>query len=140
MLGFIHMTNRLPTVVLIDHHRARFFEAKPDGRHFEEHDHLVPKDPHGFERHLEHRKEAHYKGERTPEPTEYYERIAERLKGAPAIVLIGDGTGKSSAMEFLAAYLKKKHTETAARIVRTADADLSSITLPKIDELALSEG
>jgi len=123
------------TVVLIDHHRARFFETK-DG-HLKEHDHLEPKDPHGFHRHLEHRKEAHYKGERVPEATEFYDRIAARLKNSPEIVIIGDGTGKSSAMHYLIEYLKDKHKDVAARIFTTSQADLSSITIPRIEEIAL---
>lgn len=56
-------------VVAVDHHQARFFEFGSDGVHLVERDHLKPLDPHGFERHLEHRKEADYKGERVPTPT-----------------------------------------------------------------------
>src|SRR5579872_6613413 len=48
--------------VLIDHRAARFFKAGPEDGRFVQVDHIEPKDPHGFRRHLEHRKEAHYKG------------------------------------------------------------------------------
>jgi hypothetical protein len=124
----------MPIVVLIDHHRARFFETAPGQARPEEQGHLEPKDPHGFERHLEHRKEADYKGERIPEPTEFYERIAERLKPSQSIVLVGGGTGKSSAMHYLMEYLEKKHKDIAKRVLRTVEADLSSITLPQIEQ------
>jgi stalled ribosome rescue protein Dom34 len=130
----------MTTVVLIDHHRARFFESAGGQHHVEERGPLDPKDPHGFERHLEHRKEAHFKGERVPEATEFYERIAERLaerlKDAGSIILIGDATGKSSAMLYLTEYLKKKHNDIADRIIATSRADLSSITLAEIEQIA----
>jgi hypothetical protein len=124
------------TVLLIDHHHARFFEtAGPDGR-LVEREHLEPKDPHGFRRHLEHRKEADYGGQRVPEADEFYERVAERLKDAASIVLVGDATGKSSASRYLLAYLDKKHKAIADRIVGTEDADLSAISLGRIEEIA----
>lgn len=122
------------TVVLIDHHRARFFEPASDG--LTEGAHLEPLDPHGFQRRLEHRKEADYKGQRVPEEDEFYERIAQRLRNAPSILLLGDGTGKSSAMEYLLAYLKHRHKEIADRVVATQDADLSAISLGEIEQIA----
>ncbi len=123
------------TIILTDHRRARFFEPAPEGR-LAEGEHLEPKDPHGFQRHLEHRKEADYKGQRVPEADEFYDRIAERLKASSSILLIGDAAGKSSAMRYFLGYLKQKHKEIADRIVGTEDADLSSITLGKIEEIA----
>ena len=128
------------TIVLIDHHHARFFAPAGDGAHLVEREHLEPKDPHGFERHLEHRKEAHYKGERVPEPSEFYERVAQHLKGVPAIVLAGDGTGKSSAMAHLHEYLRAKHKDVAEHVVAAVDADLSSIGLGEIEQLARTAG
>lgn len=124
------------TVLLIDHQRARFFDSAATPGGLVEDAHLEPKDPHGFLRHIEHRKEADYRGERVPEADEFYDRIAERLKGSTSILLIGDATGKSSAMQYLSAYLTHKHKEIADRIVGTEDADLSSITLGEIEELA----
>jgi hypothetical protein len=127
-----------PTVVLIDHHGARFFEPA-NGRHrFEERAHLEPTDPRGYERHLEHRKEADFKGQRTPEATEFYGRVADRLKNAPAIVLVGDATGKSSAMRYLFEYLEEKHHDIASRVRARVEADLSSIGLEEIERIASS--
>lgn len=130
-------TQNSPTVVLIDHHRARFYERSSDGWRFDESADIEPKDPHGFERHLEHRKEAHYKGERVPEADEFYERVAQRLKNAPSIVLVGDATGKSSAMNYLLDYLKEKHKDVAARVAATAHEDLSHVDAGDIERLAL---
>jgi hypothetical protein len=59
------------TVLLIDHHGARFFETAGSGTVLEEREHLKPDDPHGFQRHLERRKEADYQGQRTPEADEF---------------------------------------------------------------------
>ena len=124
------------TVVLIDHHGARFFESAGSGTALEEREHLKPKDPRGFERHLEHRKEADYRGQRVPEEDEFYERVAQRLTSASPILLIGDATGKSSAMQYFLHYLESKHKSIADRIVGTEDANLSGITLGQIEEIA----
>jgi hypothetical protein len=124
------------TVVLIDHQRARFFEAVGAAGGLEERGHLEPRDPHGFLRHLEHRKEADYQGQRVPEADEFYDRIAQRLKGSSSILLIGDAIGKSSAARYLLSYLKQKHKDIADRIVGTEDADLSGITLGEIEQIA----
>jgi hypothetical protein len=123
------------TIMLIDHRSARFFEPASEGR-LTEGEHLEPKDPHGFERHLEHRKEADYKGQRIPEADEFYERISQRLRNAPSILLLGDGTGKSSAMRYFEAYLKERHSEISRRVVGAQDADLSAISLGEIEQIA----
>jgi len=123
------------TIILIDHQGARFFEPAPEGR-LAESDHLKPLDPHGFQRHLEHRKEADYKGQRVPEADEFYERVAQRLRNAPSILLLGDGTGKSSAMRYLLAYLKQRHKETSDRVIAAQDADLSAMSLGEIEQIA----
>jgi hypothetical protein len=122
-------------VLLIDHHSARFFEPQSDGVHIAEGGHVEPADPHGFERHLEHRKEAHYQGERVPEPPEYYERVAQRLKGFDSILVLGDASGKSSALHYLVQYLQAKHNDVAVHVVDTVQVDLSSITIDEIQNI-----
>jgi hypothetical protein len=124
------------TVVLIDHRSARFYEAVNTAGGLEERGHLAPDDPHGFLRHLEHGKEADYQGQRVPEADEFYDRVAQRLKGSSSITLIGDATGKSSAARYLLAFLKEKHKEIAERIVAVEDADLSALTLGEIEQIA----
>jgi stalled ribosome rescue protein Dom34 len=123
------------TIILIDHRRARFFEPASEGR-LAEGAQLEPKDPHGFQRHLEHRKEADYKGQRVPEADEFYDRVAQRLKNAPSILLLGDGSGKSSAMRYFETYLKERHSEISGRVVAAQDADLSAISLGEIEQIA----
>lgn len=135
----VEVSQARPAVVIIDHRHARFFEAQPGSAHLEESGRLEPKDPHGFERHLEHRKEADYQGQRIPEATEFYERIAQRLKGASTIVLIGDATGKSNAMNYFVEYLREKHKEIADRVSATvAHADVSALTLADLERIAVT--
>jgi hypothetical protein len=136
--GFVELIPEWPVmiVLLIDHRRARFFESADSQSGLQEREHIEPADPHGFRRHLEHRKEANYQGQRVPEADEFYERIAHRLAGASSIVLVGDATGNSSALRYLLGYLEKKHKDVADRVIATEDADLSSITPGDIDEIA----
>ena len=121
-------------VVIVDHHSARLYQST--GGSGESEVTVKPKDPHGFHQHLIHRKEAHYQGERVPEDPAFYEQIAKDLVAAQEIILIGHGTGKSSAVEFLAEYLKKHHGAIFQRVVATELVDLSALTDPQIEALA----
>jgi hypothetical protein len=124
-----------PMVVVIDHHAAHIYHDLGGSRPQVEVT-VKPYDPFGFQHHLIHRKEAHYKGDHVPEEDSYYEEIATDLVHAEAIILIGHATGKSSAMEFLSEYLKSHHPETFKRIVATETADFSALTEPEIKAIA----
>ncbi len=121
-------------VVVIDHHAARLFQELASGA--EKETTVKPDDPRGFHRHLIHRKEAHYKGERAPEDTAFYEQIAKALASAKEIILIGHGTGKSNAAVFLDEYLKTHHSTVHQRITATETADLSAMTEPQMEAVA----
>lgn len=123
-------------VVLIDHQRARFFEPRDSGKGLEERGHVEPKDPHGFRRHLDHRKEADYIGQRVPELDDYYDQISERLRNATAIVLIGDAISTSGALVYFRAYLKEKHKDLDHRVAGAERADLKHITLGQVEQIA----
>jgi len=122
-------------VVVVDHHVAHVYhnlrDSRPEGEVT-----VKPYDPFGFHHHLIHRKEAHYEGDRVPEEGSYYEEIAMDLVHAEEIVLIGHGTGKSSAVGFLTEYLKAHRPEEFQRIVATETVDLSALTEPQIEEIA----
>jgi len=92
------------SIVVIDHHLARVYHDS-DGKRSQRDDAARPYDPHGFHRHLIHRKETHYQGQRVPEEPSFYEELAKDLLRSQEIVMVGHGTGKSSALEFLAEYL-----------------------------------
>jgi hypothetical protein len=122
-------------VVVIDHHSARLYEYV-GGASLESKTTVKPVDPYGFHHHLIHRKEAHYEGERVPEDTAFYEQVAKDLVPAREIVIIGHGTGKSSALEFLKEYLKTHHPTIFQKVTATKVADLSALTEPEIEAIA----
>jgi hypothetical protein len=125
----------LRMVVVIDHHSAHVYRDLGESRPKEAVS-IAPYDPHHFHHHLVHRKEAHYQGDRVPEETSFYEEVAVALGPASEIVLIGSGTGKSSAVAVLAEYLQKHHSNIAERVKATEIADLSALTEPEIETLA----
>jgi hypothetical protein len=122
-------------VVVIDHHAAHIFRDLGGSRP-QDAVTLAPYDPHHFHRHLVHRKEAHYEGGRVPEETSFYEEVAAALVSANEIVLIGHGSGTSSAVHVLEGYLKKHHIELSRRIKATEFTDLSALTEPEIEAIA----
>ena len=122
-------------VVVIDHHAAHIFNDLGLSR-LQDEVSIKPYDPHHFHRHLIHRKEAHYRGDRVPEETSFYEEVAHALVPANEIVLIGHGIGKSSAVEVLADYLKKHHPEISRLVKATETADLSSLTEAQAEGIA----
>jgi hypothetical protein len=122
-------------VVVIDHHAAHVFSEVGQSRP-QEVAGIEPYDPHHFHHHLVHRKEAHYQGDRVPEETSFYEEVAAALVPATEIVLIGHGTGKSSAVKFLVEHLQKHHIEISRRVKATETADLSALTEPELEAIA----
>jgi hypothetical protein len=122
------------TVVVIDHHSARLYQDMGDSQP-EDKTTVKPYDPFGFHRHLIHRKEAHYQGERVPEESSFYEEVAKDLAHADEIIVIGHATGTSSAADFLLEFLKKDYPAIASRIIAAEKVDLSALTDPEIEEL-----
>ena len=122
-------------VVVIDHHAARLYQDVSSG--WPEGETTVkPYDPYGFHHHLIHRKEAHYEGDHVPEESSFYEEVAKGLVHAEEIILVGHGTGKSNAAEFLANYLKAHHPTISQRVIVTETTDLSALTDPEIEQIA----
>lgn len=126
-----------PWVVVIDHHTAHIYCAgAPEGPRPESLGVYKPYDPHGFLRHLIHRAQTRLQGQRSPEDPAFYEEIARSLVSAPAIVVVGHGSGKSSAAAFLMSHLERHHSTIAARVIRQEQADLSALTEAQIEALA----
>ncbi len=121
--------------VVIDHRAAHIFSDLGGGRPLDAVT-IEPYDPHHFHHHLIHRKEAHFQGDRVPETAAFYEEVSKALVPAKEIVLIGHGTGKSSAVDFLVDYLKKHRPDVSARVVATETADLSALTDPEVEAIA----
>ncbi len=132
----------LPTtrnlLVVVDHHDARLYriDAKSDSE--ADVDKIEPYDPHHFLHHLTHRDQAGEKGQRAPEDSGFYEQIAQALKPAAHIVIVGHGSGKSNAAHHLMDHLRAHESEIYQRVADEVTTDLSSITEPQLLELALS--
>jgi len=122
-------------VVVIDHHAAHVFRDAGESLPRDQVT-IEPYDPHHFHHHLIHRKEAHYQGDRVPEETAFYEEVTAALVPAQEIVLIGHGTGKSSAVDVLVEFLKKHRMDIFRRVKATETADLSALTEPEIEAIA----
>ena len=86
-------------VAVIDHHMARIYQDRGRSRP-EREDVVKPYDPHGFHRHLIHRKEAHFAGQRVPEEASFYEQIAENLKPAKKSFSSAMGGAKAAPWTF----------------------------------------
>ena len=67
---------------------------------------------------------------------DYFEAIVGALSSAGRILLVGHGTGKSSAMLQLIQYLERKHPAIAHLIVDAVDADLERLTDAQVLALA----
>jgi hypothetical protein len=123
-------------VALIDHHGAKLYRVNlASDQHVET---VTPYDPHHFLHHLHHRDELSEHGQRPPEDLTFYDRIAEALRKADRIVLLGHGTGLSNAAQFLVERLKKHHPSIYARIVRQVEVNTSAMTEAEI--LAYARG
>lgn len=134
-LSPVEATQPCRMVVVIDHHAAHVYQDF-NGKAPEAEETVRPYDPFGFHHHLIHKKEAHYKGERVPEEKSFYEEVAKDLLPANEIVLIGHGTGKSSAVDHLVEYLKENHHDISRHVIATETADLSALTAPEIEAIA----
>jgi hypothetical protein len=62
------------------------------------------------------------------ESSAYYAAIAQRLEGAKEILLLGNGTGHSSAMHHFKDYLETHHKDTATHLVGALTVDLEALT------------
>jgi hypothetical protein len=100
-------------LVVIDHHEAKIYRAETHGTVPEK---FVPYDPHGFGRHL-HSENPETDGKRAPERKSFYEAVAATLRGAERILIFGNGTGESSAMDRLLADLKHNHRDVAGHVI-----------------------
>src|SRR3984957_37084 len=100
-------------LVVLDHHEARVYRTEGHGSGPMS---IVPYDPHGFGKHL-HSAHEWTDGKRPPERKSYYEAVAKTLRGAEQVLLLGSGTGRSSAMDQLLADLKDNHSDVAEKII-----------------------
>lgn len=126
----LHQTEQLKPLphllVVITHHETKIFET--DFKQSENAPEVLqPYDPFYHLRHLHH-KQGDFQGQYAPEDPTYYENIVEHLTKAEAILIFGNATGHSSAMEHLINYLQQHHSEIAARVIGTVKVDVEALT------------
>ena len=66
---------------------------------------------------------------------ELFDAVAEAVAGAPAILLVGHGTGKANEMLRLTQYWERKHPEVARKVVGAIDSNLEALSSNQILEL-----
>jgi hypothetical protein len=106
-------------LVVIDHHEAKIYRTEMRGGVPQI---VVPYDPHGHGKHLHSRNEE-TDGKRQPDRKSFYEAIVTTLRDADQILILGCGTGESSAMEQLIANLKHNHKDLAGHIAGSMVVD-----------------
>jgi hypothetical protein len=111
-------------LVVLDHREARVYKTELHGAVPQK---IRPYNPHGFGRHL-HYVQDESNGQRKPERLSFYQAIIKTLQGAEQILLLGRGTGASSAMEQLLAELRQHHVELAKRVVGSVVVDEQHLT------------
>ena len=116
--------SRPDLLVVIDHREAKVYRTEVTGAVPER---IVPYDPHGYGRHL-HSAHEWTDGKRPPERKSYYEAVAKTLTGARQVLVLGSGTGRSSAMEQLLADLKAHHPDVAGTVVGSVVVDAHHTT------------
>jgi len=115
-------------LVVITHHETKIFETD-----FKQSDPelLQPYDPNDYLHHLHH-KQGGFQGQYAPEDPSYYENIIKDLTNGEAILIFGNATGHSSAMEHLVNYLQQHHSEIATRVIGTVKVDVEALTDPQL--------
>jgi hypothetical protein len=118
-------------LVAVEHREARFYQL--DVAAADQANHTIrPYDPHHFLHHLSHKDQSGERGQRVAENPSFYARIAEALRPAGRIVVVGHGDGHSNAAHHLAAYLQQYHQDIFLKLSPEVDSDLPSLTTPQL--------
>lgn len=114
-------------VLHLSHHQTDAFELVDDQVG---HTVLEPYDPWGYLRHLhhEHVNESSWQGQRPPEDPEYLHGLAEAVKNASQVLLVGHGTGRSDMRDVLLKYLRQHHPDLVQKIVGVVTVDETTLT------------
>jgi hypothetical protein len=118
-------------LVTVEHHEARIYQLDIAAADRASHT-IRPYDPHHFLHHLSHKDQSRERGQREAEDASFYARIAEALRPAGRVVVVGHGDGHSNAAPHLAAYLRQHHLDMFQKLSPEVDADLSSVTVPQL--------
>ncbi len=122
--------------LVVDRLSARFFKPDLENGRPVEFAHVQSSDPNRFLRDKEQSKHVDKKSEHTPDASEYYERIAERLKGTEPIIILTDAKGKAGALTYLNEHLAKRHKDILNRVIATEDIDPRRLKAGEIKQFA----
>ena len=120
----IDVTGRF-VVVAIDYAESRIYVLEGDGRGRPER--VFPSDPRGYHRHL-HSKAGSLSGYYDPDDVEVWRSLAEQLRGAAAILVLGHGSGKANASHQFIAYVEKHDRALATSILGDVRVDVDDLT------------
>ena len=118
-------------LVAVEHHEARVYAVDVSATDAAAHV-IRPHDPHHYLHHLTHRDQSRERGQRAHEDSGFSERIAQAVRDARRLVLVGLGHGHGDAAHHLNAYVAAHHPETAACVLPLIAADLSDLTQPRL--------
>ena len=79
--------------------------------------------------------EGHGRGEGATDAA-YFGEIAEAVKGASEILVIGHGNGKARAMVNFVQYLERKHPDLGRKVVDALDENLEAMSEAQILSMA----
>lgn len=112
-------------IVAIDYAESRIYILDGGGQSRPER--VIPSDPRGYHRHL-HSKAGTLSGYYDPDDVEVWRSLAQQVRGATAIVVLGHGNGKANASHQFIAYVEKHDRALAPRILGEFRVDVDDLT------------
>jgi hypothetical protein len=113
-------------LAVVSHQETQIFETEGKGYEIER---LHPYDPHGF-RHQVRNKAGNAGGRSSEDPT-YYHDMAKTLEGADEVLLMGDATGSSSALNHLTEFLAQHYPLISKKVVGIVPGNIEAMTEPE---------
>lgn len=126
-------------VIVLTQREARIWRGLPDRNT----QHSDPTPPHLLAAPDTHRPhhhvrtgQAHHMHHRDPDDPKYFDAVAELVRDAERILVVGHAHGRSNMAQGFLAHARERHPDIAARVIGEMSADLPALTDPEILELA----
>jgi len=120
----INLTDRV-AIAAIDFRSTRIYAI--DSPDHSDPEHVRADDPKGRYHNVYHR-HGNPNGTYEDDSDVYWRAIAEALRPAGAILLLGHGKGKSNASHHFVAYVEKHEPALAAKVIADVRADIGDLT------------